>query len=580
MHKESIFKQIFHSCSNGVLATDVQGMILQINPQAERILKLSARQDTGRRISTLLPEMGPLLMHCLTTREPLLCRHVAIGQVHIVLDITLLQVADQIQGGICHFQEMKRFETVAKELEPYKMINRQLECMIDSSFDGIWLIDHRGIVLRINKAAENLNGLSSKQVVGKPVLDAEAAGLIEGVVSMDVLESQKKINILTTVKDRQVLVSGAPVFDENGRVIYVVANERDMTELNALREELANYRMEADKFKDELNQLNRLELKDNRIVAESRAMLRTVQTALKLAHLDISNILIVGESGTGKGLLANFIHQNSKRRDKPFIQINCAAIPENLLEAELFGYEQGAFTGAKEKGKAGLLELAHEGTLFLDEIGDMPLSIQAKVLKYLDDSEVLRLGGVKSRKIDCRVIAATNRHLASLVEEKKFRQDLFYRLNSFTMLIPPLHERPDDIPPLAMHFLDKFNTKFKLKRKITPWAVRRLQAHRFRGNVRELRNLLEKAVVMSEEDSLDSVLIQNLASADPLLVVVGNPKKNHLGLKEQLLAVEKSILESAVQEHRTTREMASQLGIDHSTVVRKLRRHGLTRSGA
>ena len=233
--------------------------------------------------------------------------------------------------------------------------------------------------------------------------------------------------------------------------------------------------------RDKLAELSLLELKDQEIVAEDKKMRQVLYLALKLAHLSASDILILGESGTGKGLLAKFIHKNSHRNKKPFIQINCATLPENLLEAELFGYEKGAFTGARQEGKAGLFELANEGTLFLDEIGDLPHSLQAKLLKYLDDHEVMRLGGLKSNKIDCTIIAATNRELEGLVQQKRFRRDLFFRLNTFTIRIPPLRERIDDIFELVSFYMQKYGKVYRLNRRISPDALKVLQAYPFPG---------------------------------------------------------------------------------------------------
>ncbi|MEJ2024996.1 MAG: sigma 54-interacting transcriptional regulator, partial [Deltaproteobacteria bacterium] len=217
-------------------------------------------------------------------------------------------------------------------------------------------------------------------------------------------------------------------------------------------------------------------------------MKKIVRTALKLAHMDASNIMILGESGTGKGLLAKFIHKNSKRANKPFIQINCASLPENILEAELFGYEKGAFTGAKMEGKPGLIELSNQGTLFLDEIGEMSSGIQAKLLKYLDDHEVRRLGSVRTRKIDCKILAATNQDLETLLDRKKFRKDLYYRLNAITLTMPPLRERPEDIFHLVQDSLFHYNKKYKMKKTINPLTLTILQSYDFPGNVREWNN--------------------------------------------------------------------------------------------
>jgi len=374
-----------------------------------------------------------------------------------------------------------------------------------------------------------------------------------------------------------LLATGTPAFDDEGNIFLVVVNERDMTQLNAIQKQLEQSRMVTEKYKNKLAELSLLELKDQEIVAEDKKMRQVLHLALKLAHLSASDILILGESGTGKGLLAKFIHKNSNRSKKPFIQINCAALPENLLEAELFGYEKGAFTGARQEGKAGLFELAHEGTLFLDEIGDLPHSLQAKLLKYLDDHEVMRLGGLKSKKIDCTVIAATNRDLEGLVQQKRFRRDLFFRLNTFTIRIPPLRERTDDIFELVNFYMQKYGKTYRLNRRISPDALKVLQAYPFPGNVRELKNILKKAVVMSENESVDEMINQSLSVDAGHCVTPSVHAHQGKGMTDQIFDAEKEILQNAMTRCKSTRQMARYLKISQPTVVRKLKKHRLYR---
>jgi transcriptional regulator with PAS, ATPase and Fis domain len=291
--------------------------------------------------------------------------------------------------------------------------------------------------------------------------------------------------------------------------------------------------------------------------------------------MEASNILILGETGTGKGLLAKFIHQFSHRKNKPFIQINCAALPETLLEAELFGYEKGAFTGAREHGKIGLFELAHEGTLFLDEIGDLPFSVQAKLLKYLDDHEIMRLGSINSKTVDCTIIAATNRNLEARSRQRKFRQDLFFRLNTFVVHIPPLRERPDDVFELVNHLLDKYNRQYALGRRISTSAMEQMKSYSFPGNVRELKNTIKMAVLMSETDSLDDHILRNLKKSIFEQTEYSEKPGGQMSLIEEKHAFEKRLLQNAMTDFKTTRELARFLQINQSTVVRKLKKHDL-----
>jgi len=519
-------------------------------------------------------------MECLKTGKPQLGRQIFGKRVSLVLNITPIQQNGQVLGAVCSFQKMQQFELAAQKLKSYKQLNKQLEAIFKSSSDGIWVCDSQGKVISINGASEKLNGIKAEKIIGKNVADIVESGLFDRSVTLEVLETKRQVSIVQYVKktEKYLLATGTPAFDENGDIFLVVTNERDMTQLNAIKEQLEQTRMVSEKFKDKLAELSMLELKEQGIIAETKEMRQVLRAALKLSHLEASNILILGESGTGKGLLAKFIHENSKRRKKPFIQINCAALPEGLLEAELFGYEKGAFTGAREQGKVGLFELAHEGTLFLDEIGDLPLQVQAKLLKYLDDHEVMRLGGIKPKKVNCTIIAATNRDLESLAKNRMFRQDLFYRLNTFTILIPPLRERPQDIFELVNRFLREYNKTYRLKRRISPEVLTKLQSYPFPGNVRELKNILKKAVVMSEEEVLDDLIVRSLEGRVEEQGISDNKRKDKVSLDHQLLDVERKILKSAMARCKSTREIANYLGTSQPTVVRKMKKHGLSRS--
>lgn len=384
--------------------------------------------------------------------------------------------------------------------------------------------------------------------------------------------------------------------DADNQPVRVVGTHLDITELrrmeDALREanrkleikvrkrteELQKSRSVSNRFKEELTELQLLETKHNGFVAESREMQQVLQTAVKLAHLNVSNILITGESGTGKGLLAKFIHQVSKRNKQPFVQINCAALPENLLEAELFGYEKGAFTGASDKGKVGLFELAGEGTLFLDEIGELPVTVQAKLLKCLDEKEIMHLGGLAPISIKCTVIAATNAALPELVGKKQFRQDLFFRLNTFPVTIPPLRERPEDIFELTAFFIQKYNDMYSFKRKLSSRGYRRLQKYPFPGNVRELENLVKKAVALSEDDLIDDLIEKEIGTPEgtshSLRVCFEHGGE---GFEARVAAFEKEILVTAIKQHATTRALSSHLKMSQSAVVRRLKKHGLSK---
>lgn len=462
-------------------------------------------------------------------------------------------------------------------LSPEQILNAQLKAIFQSSSDGILVCDNQGNIMNMNEASERLNGMKAKDVIGKNVVDFVSSGSFDRSVTMEVLQTKRQVSLLQYIKktNKHLLVTGTPAFDKAGNIFLVVVNERDMTQLNAIQQQLEQSRLVVERFKDELVQLSMLELERQQIVAESSAMHGVLNMALRLARFDASNILILGESGTGKGVVAKFIHKTGKRVKRPFVQINCAALPETLLEAELFGYERGAFTGARQEGKLGLFELAHEGTLFLDEIGDLPFSVQAKLLKYLDDHEVMRVGGVKARKVDCTVIAATNRDLETLAREGKFRQDLFFRLNTFTLRIPPLRERREDIFALMNFLLSRYNKQYGQEKRISPRGLEFLQSWHYPGNVRELDNIMKKAVLISDKEILDDFIadtFERSATEKP-----SNSRRGEKGqrLQEKVLVLEEELLRGALKACRSTREMARYLGVSQPTVVRKLKKHNM-----
>lgn len=384
--------------------------------------------------------------------------------------------------------------------------------------------------------------------------------------------------------------------DPSNKILRIVGTHLDITEQKKMEEALkrANEKLEtkvrdrtealhksisvSKRVREELTELNLLDAKSREFVAKSPEMKQLLKTAVKLSNLHVSNILITGDSGTGKSRLAKFIHNISKGSKKPFVQINCAALPENLLEAELFGYEKGAFTGAREEGKAGLFELAQDGTLFLDEIGEMSLAIQAKLLKYLDDKEIMHLGGLKPIQINCMVIAATNAPLKELIQQKKFRQDLFFRLNTFPIRIPSLTDRPEDLFALIDFFIHTYNKQYGLNRRLSSKGYKALQEHVFPGNVRELRNFINKIVVLSEDNSLDEIITQELSNANrPNQIEQLALDSSEEGFEKQVADFEISLLTAAMKKNKSTRKLASHLKMSQSAVVRRLKKHGLSR---
>ena len=578
MSKAISDKEIVDSFSSGIIVTDCHAIITHINRHSEKKLEIVASDLIGKNISEVLPLFHSSIIRCLQSGKPLMNQLIEVVQGQLVIHVNPVLRDQEIVGAILNFCAPNTFEASARESASYKELNRQLKAIIAASSDGIWVCDAEGFVVTINGASESLNGIKARDVIGKNVSALLDNKSFDQLVTTKVIASGKQETIVQhiTKTNRVLLCTGTPARDENGNIALIVVNERDMTELETLRNKIAQNQKLTEKFKEELSERTLRDLEHNTIIADSTPMKQILQKSLKLAHIGASNILILGASGTGKGLLAKFIHKNSNRREDPFVEINCAAIPENLLEAELFGFEKGAFTGAAEIGKVGLIELAQGGTLFLDEIGDMPINLQTKLLKYLDDKQFRRLGGTKSINVECATISATNRDLKDRVQNNLFREDLYYRLSSFTLEIPSLCDRRDDIPRLVRFYLEKYNKKYNRSTHISSRVVAHLQNYSFPGNVRELKSIIENGVVLSEDATLDRYFENIEKNRYSLLPVFDLPASSQpIDLSKTLNEVERKLLIKARQHCETTRKMSIYLNICQSTVVRKLQKHGL-----
>ncbi len=565
---------IIDSVSYAVVAMDLDGKVTYLNERARAFLEAQGRPFSdcvGRDMSEFLPIATPLAKKALNTEE---FRNgsgrIVDRGVKLFFEITPHMADGRLAGAIVSLQRPERFEELATKLDSHQKLLQTFQAVFQASNDGIWVCDGQGTIMSINKASERLNGIQAKDLLGRNMTEVVQDGFVDQSVTLMVLKSKAQASIIQNVSrtGKQLLVTGTPAFDEQGNVALVVVNERDLTELNALRRDLDQVQRERAKVKDELAGVTMLELNSQGLAMESTCMRRVVSKAMKLAHFNASKILILGESGTGKSMMAKFIHQNSERRDRPFISVNCAALPESLFEAELFGYERGAFTGALKEGKAGLLEVASDGTFFLDEIGETPLHLQAKLLKCLDENEFIPVGGSRPRKIRCSIIAATNRNLEEQVRVKLFREDLYYRLNALALEIPPLRSRPEDILELTEKFLDMYNSQYQTDKRISPRGMELLLSHSYPGNARELRNLIKQAVVMSDDGVIDEVLH---------VAMGGDPDgEDNLDLTLAVHRTERDILLRARRIYGNTREMARHLGISQPSVVRKLGKHGIS----
>ncbi|WCN37386.1 sigma-54 interaction domain-containing protein [Aneurinibacillus uraniidurans] len=458
---------------------------------------------------------------------------------------------------------------ILHESEEYAHLYAELQSVFDASYDEIFVTDGAGYTVRVNSACERNYGLTAEDIIGRHVNELVADGIFSRSATLDVIKKRERINLIQeTQNGRKLLVTATPVFSSDGEVIRVVSNSRDITELLHLREQLDQLQERVESYEEALH--NQEASVGMTLTVRSPAMLKILAKVEKVARVD-STILLLGESGVGKTHLVHYLHNLSARRTAPLLSINCSALPESLIESELFGYESGAFSGALQKGKKGLFEAANGGTLFLDEIGELPLTVQAKLLTALQERKFFRVGGTTPVHVDVRIIAATNQDLKQKVEAKTFRSDLYYRLNVIPITVPPLRERREDIVPLALSFLNEFKEQYGIAKRLTHTGAEELRRASWQGNIRELRNFLERLVVTVDEDELTAAHISGALAdernEEPLAPVATLP------LKEQLDWYEGQIVRRAYETCRSTYELAELLGISQSSAVRKVNKY-------
>lgn len=449
------------------------------------------------------------------------------------------------------------------------------EEICDNLPDAIYIADKKGTTVYVNDSYQQMSGVNKKEVLGENVhqINREKKLYSNGVIP-SVLKNKKHVETIGTMIRTQtpVYINGFPVFDENGDLKYAVACDRNTDQLEIVKDQLIRLKDSRQLQEDELQYLRTQQLKQSELIFKSPQMYQAVSAALAVAPTD-ATVLITGESGTGKELIANQIYQAGSRRDKAFLKVNCAAIPDTLMESELFGYEPGSFTGASRKGKTGIFELANHGTLMLDEIGEMPVPMQAKLLRVLQNHEVNRIGGSKPVPVDVRIIAATNRNLLQCVKENTFREDLYYRLNVIPIHLAPLRERREDIEVLADHFLKIFCKKYNKQIEMYSSAFHMLNEYDWPGNTRELENIIERVVVINNTGSIDDKLIARVLGITPGSTMAETEQASNL--KAATAALERRMILQALEKYASKRKAAAALGIDHSTLIKKCQRYGI-----
>jgi len=576
---------VLNSTHNGIMAVDTGGIVTLFNRGAEKILGMRTEEALGKKVDTLFK--APSLLSTVRSGRPDVGRKVVINGKSIYSNRSPVYKDGRMIGAVAIFQDTTDIERLSEELALAKDSVEILETILETTYDGIVVVDKDGIITRFNKAYQSFLGIDEKDALGRPVED-----VIENTRMHIVVKTGKpEIGETQKIQGHEMVVMRIPIY-KKGEVVGAVGKVlfRDVKEIRSMVEKLDIATKELKYYKGEVMRLKGSRYNFENIVGCSEKMLQAKDLA-KTAATGSSNVLVRGESGTGKELFAHAIHDSSLRRYGAFIRVNCAAIPAGLLESELFGYEGGAFTDAKKGGKPGKFEMAQGGTLFLDEIGDMPLEMQAKLLRVLQEKEVERLGGDRVIRLDIRLIAATNRNLEDLVRKERFRQDLYYRLNVLKIEIPPLREIREDMELLCERMLQEVNEELGTAvEAVDPEAIDILKAYDWPGNMRELKNVLERAVAVNmgrepivRKTPLPIYLLDmngrrapggETAAAAPC--AAGFSSADGKTLARILADTEKAAIENALRAAGNNRKKAAEiLGIHRSGLYQKMSRYNI-----
>ncbi|MFZ5642608.1 MAG: sigma 54-interacting transcriptional regulator [Bacillota bacterium] len=563
-------EKIIDSVSNAVISIDVKGKITYCNQQVEKFLGLPVAHIVGRNVKDFFPTTG--LVEVVKDGIPQIGRRLVLNNGTFITNRTPIISDGKIVGAVAVFQDVTEVQNIIDELstqnENIRELKETLTTILELSSDGIVAVDrdykitmtNQAFASFFNKKVEDIIGKHVKQVYGNPIFP-------------QAMETGKaEYGYVTSLNGHEIIANRVPI-RKNGEIVGALGTVvfKNISDLYKLNEKITNLRSQLDFYRDELVRVNRAKFTFDHIMGNDSAFMNLKEIARRVARTN-STVLIRGESGTGKELFAHAMYTESGRKGGPFIKVNCAAVPENLLESELFGYREGAFTGAKKGGQIGKFELAHKGVIFLDEIGDMSLNMQAKLLRVLQEKEIERLGDNKPRQVDVRVIAATNRNLEEMITRNEFRSDLYYRINVVTLTIPPLREREGDLDLLTGHFLDKFNKQFGMRVDGVDDASRRLLLnHRWPGNVRELENVVERAF---------NILDGNIIKKEHLPLYIQNAKKHckiYQGALPRLIEeIEREALLEALESCGGNKvQAAERLGISRAGLYKKMNRYGI-----
>jgi PAS domain S-box-containing protein len=574
-HWLALTKTLLNVTGHHVFVVDENGLIVLADSAAKKSFRATAKTP----LKSLLPDLEPLITKTLSDKKSRMDVPVQFNSNSVLVSISPIRPGTLSAGAVCVLKENTGRKTSPRQMQFFQDTTRELDAIIDSSSDGLFVCDANANVIRVNPASERIHKIKAAEVIGKNMVDLINEGFIDRSAALEAGRQKKTVSLLQDKENRKLISTGTPVFDNKGNLIRVVVSERDITEIDTLQRRLEEQAALKDQFQHQLLELQQADLKTQNIIARSPTVVKTLEQALKVSRVN-SSVLITGESGVGKGLVARLIHKNSHRAEKPLIRINCGAIPETLVESELFGYAPGAFTGAQTGGKPGHLEIAHGGTLFLDEIAELPLQAQVKLLRFLEDGRLTRIGESKVRTVDARILTATHRNLMEMVKNGSFRHDLYYRLNVIPLHVPALRERKECILPLIRHYIDHFAEISNIARRLSRSAIDALMIYPYPGNVRELMNICERAVVMSETEVID---FQDLPpDIQKCTEPVETPPSGWHGeqtLEQILQNVERRVLVETLKTHGNQSMAAAALGVSQPTIARRLKKYGIRQQG-
>ena len=544
---------LFNKYNDGIIIVTAEGFIKEINQKACEMLNICK----GEAINELFNSVFPNLLQ----RDNLSDNTININNYCLSVKVIPTPFGNNIL-----LENMSTIEEISSQLSDNNINN--VVKLLNSADDGLSIVDKDGIVIHANNTLLQNLEVISKDIIGNASTSLVMNGVINDVTFRHVSRNKKKVDLKQTLnrKKHGILTTAVPVFSSKGEIEYIVSTSRDLNRMKQISRSTNKTSIVMPKRSSHVVDDFIKMLRDEGNVIESKAMVEAFMNVKKVKDTD-APVLLIGETGAGKEVFAKALHEKGIRKNKPFIKVNCGAIPSELLESELFGYEDGAFTGAKKGGKKGLFELANSGTIFLDEITTLSLPLQSKLLRVLQEHEIMRVGGAKTIQIDTRIIAAAN-DLDAKLKNGEFREDLYYRLNVVQINIPPLRERPEDITPLVTQYLKRMNGKYNKKVSFSSSAMALLNHYQWPGNVRELINVVEKSVILSNKEILEADDLPKEINTDII------DKGEELGdLKEVLYKTERELIEKAMLYYGSTRKAAKALGVSQPTIVRKLQQY-------